>query len=68
MLANRIERTLRASRPPATPKTNPLFSESQISCGTAETVAARAAPIPIETRSAGIAQQIRVLKEVNRVR
>ena len=50
---------------PATPNTGPLWSENQTSCGTADTSDDKAAPAPIDTSSAGSAQQIKVLPLVN---
>jgi hypothetical protein len=52
----------------ATENTKTLFSENQISWGTVEISPANVAPSPIVTNSAGKAQQIRVLKEVKRLR
>lgn len=59
---------LRPRSEPATMKTNVLCSEIQINWGTVLTVAATAAPIPIDTNKAGSAQQINVLNEVKSVR
>jgi hypothetical protein len=52
------------SNPPATPNTNSLCSLSQMSCGTAVTSPASAAPAPSATRTAGNTQHTRVAELV----
>jgi hypothetical protein len=42
-----------------------LCSESQISCGTFDTIPAKTAPAPSVTNSAGKAQQNKVLNDPN---
>lgn len=49
-------------------KTRSLFSESQMSPGNAETSPTIVAPRPIDTKSAGRAQQMSVLIEVNKLK
>lgn len=56
-----------ASMPNATPNTTALCSDSQISCGTAVTNPASAAPAPKATITAGSAQQIKVPPLASRV-
>lgn len=51
--------------PPAKAKFHILYSESQVSCGTAEIILANVDPSPRETRSAGSAQQVSVPREEN---
>jgi len=50
---------------PETLKTRILFSESQTICGNTPINPANAAPIPIETKRLGSAQQIMVPKDEN---
>lgn len=61
-----LSRALAPIRKPEVPKTRDLFSLIQINCGTFEISPVNAAPMPIETRRAGNAQQINVLKEENK--
>lgn len=49
-------------------KTGSLFSDNQMSDGKVVTNPTIVAPKPIETNSAGRAQQIRVLIEVNKLK
>jgi hypothetical protein len=49
-------------------KTIILCSENQINDGNVEIKPTSDAPIPIETKRAGSAQQIKVLKEVNKLK
>ena len=49
-------------------KTKTLCSETQTNCGKVETNPTRVAPIPRDTKRAGRAQQIKVLKEVNKLK
>ena len=50
------------------PKTKSLFSDNQINEGKVETNPTIVAPRPIETKSAGRAQQIKVLIDVNKLK
>lgn len=49
-------------------KTSNLFSDAQTSCGKVVTNPTIDAPRPIETNSAGNAQQIKVLADVNKLK
>jgi hypothetical protein len=49
-------------------KTRILCSETMTNEGKVETSPIRVAPIPSETKRAGRAQQMRVLKEVNKLK
>ena len=59
---------LKKSMANETEKTKILCSETQIKAGNVDTNPTNVAPIPIETKSAGSAQQIKVLKDVNKLK
>ncbi len=66
--ARHCTKALKASMKNDSVKIKFLCSETHISAGKVDTNPTRVAPIPRETRSAGSAQQIKVLNEVNKLR
>ena len=52
---------------PARLNTNILYLDKKINCGKLEIIPANVAPAPIDTKRAGKAQQISVLKLVNKL-